>query len=544
MSRARLKIEKTLVRVVQNGQPGLSGWYKMDKTRQNPAQSLIARSGVATIAGLFSQQVASSPDHLAIVDGARRMSYRELEERTNRLANVLLNQGLGAGARVAILSRNRLEYLELELAAAKAGLIVAALNWRLAKREMAHCITLVNPDLILVEPALSDQLAALDIPSFDRITIGKDYENQLSQASPEAPVCDLDPEMGLIILYTSGTTGLPKGALISHRALIARAMSFASELQLPRQDTFCAWAPLYHMASADHSLASLIRGGTVHVVDGYQPEKMIEFLAENETGLFFLLPGMVRRFIDDWRKKGARARGLVACGAMADLVPPEDIAEVTALLNAPYFNSFGSTETGLPPASASFLEIGKLPKSLSKKQSAMCELRLVDDDDIDVAPGTPGEVALRGPTLFSGYWNADTTNLKDFRNGWFHMGDVMRRNPDGTLDYVDRKKYMIKSGGENIYPAEIEAVLLTDPGVAQAIVVKQADATWGEVPVAFVVPKDTLDPAALQEHCTSHLSRYKRPKRIILIQDSDIPRSTTGKVQRHVLEEKLGRSQI
>jgi fatty-acyl-CoA synthase len=167
-------------------------------------------------------------------------------------------------------------------------------------------------------------------------------------------------------------------------------------------------------------------------------------------------------------------------------------------------------------------------------------MRLVDPDDSDVPIGTPGEVAMRGPTLFSGYWNAHEANAHDFRNGWFHMGDVLRRNADGSLDYVDRVKYMIKSGGENIYPAEIEQVLLADARVHEAVVVRRPDRTWGEVPVAFVVMADvSLTADHLMDLCRENLSSYKRPKDIIFLAEDELPRSTTGKVQRHKLEARL-----
>ncbi len=164
----------------------------------------------------------------------------------------------------------------------------------------------------------------------------------------------------------------------------------------------------------------------------------------------------------------------------------------------------------------------------------------MDPDDNEVPMGTPGEVAMRGPTLFSGYWNADATNAHDFRNGWFHMGDVLRRNADGSLDYVDRVKYMIKSGGENIYPAEIEQVILTDARVREAVVVRRPDRRWGEVPVAFIVAAEAgLDADAILDNCRENLSSYKRPKGIFFIQDDELPRSTTGKIQRHELEARL-----
>jgi fatty-acyl-CoA synthase len=177
---------------------------------------------------------------------------------------------------------------------------------------------------------------------------------------------------------------------------------------------------------------------------------------------------------------------------------------------------------------------------LSKRQNAFCEIKLVDPSDQEVAPGEPGELAIRGPTLFSGYWNAAETNAHDFRGGWFHMGDVFRRNEDGSLDFVDRAKYMIKSGGENIYPAEIERVLLNDKRIAEVAVVRAADPKWGEVPVAFVACGDdrpTQD--ELAELCRRELAGYKRPREFRFIEYAEFPRSTSGKVQRHELERRL-----
>ncbi|MEQ8231471.1 MAG: AMP-binding protein, partial [Gammaproteobacteria bacterium] len=379
--------------------------------------------------------------------------------------------------------------------------------------------------------------------ALERIALGDEYEAVLAKAPEHYPNRVIDPESGLVILYTSGTTGLPKGALISHRAMIARALCMASEMNMPIGDNFCAWAPFYHMASTDTALGTLLRGGTVHVVDGYDPDRLVAVLERERMQWFILMPGMVGEFAALLRERKVAVKGVGCCGAMADLVPREDIAAASAALGAPYVNTFGATETGLPPATSSLLPIGVAPVSLSKRQSAFCELRLVDPDDNDVPVGTPGEVALRGPTLFSGYWNAHETNAHDFRNGWFHMGDVLRRNPDGTLDYVDRVKYMIKSGGENIYPAEIEQVILADTRVREAVVVRRPDRRWGEVPVAFVVPAGTPPSAdELLALCREQLSSYKRPKDILFVRDDELPRSTTGKIQRHALEARLQRA--
>jgi fatty-acyl-CoA synthase len=301
-----------------------------------------------------------------------------------------------------------------------------------------------------------------------------------------------------------------------------------------------ARAPLFHLASTDHGLATLLRGGTVVIVDGFQIEPLLSALQRHTIGWFVLIPGMIDAFIAGLRAHSIEIKGVGCCGAMADLVPPHVLAELTDLLRAPYLNSFGSTETGLPPATRALIPIGEIPDRLSKQQSAFCDVRLVDPDDNEVATGMPGELAIRGPTLFSGYWQAEETNARDFRGGWFHMGDVFRRNDDGSLDFVDRAKYMIKTGGENVYPAEIERLLMSDPRITEAAVVRTADAKWGEVPVAFVSRRDTtVTEPDLIDLCRRDLAGYKCPRQFRFIEFADFPRSTSGKVQRHELEARL-----
>ena len=252
------------------------------------------------------------------------------------------------------------------------------------------------------------------------------------------------------------------------------------------------------------------------------------------------MPGMIEGLIAALRAGPPLPRPVRLVGAMADLVPHQQIAELSALVGAPYLNSFGSTETGLPPASASLLAPGVRPTSLSKRESSWCLTRLLDAEGREVPAETPGEMAVCGPTLFSGYWAHGGAGPADLRDGWFHMGDVFVRHADGSLDFVDRLKYLIKSGGENIYPAEIERVLLAHPSVRDAAVVRKRDAHWGEVPVAFVActPQD-FDAAALQAFCRTHLASYKVPKEFRRVDSEALPRSSTGKVLRHELEKQV-----
>ena len=500
----------------------------------------VMRAGRADLYSIFRTRVRNCAEALAVEDGSNRLTYAELHDRVDRLASVFLARGIAPGDRIAILSHNRAEYLELQLAAAGIGAIVACLNWRLAPDELRHCVELVEPVLALVEPGL--KAAYQDIASTPCLEIGPELESALAGARPDARVGTLvdDPEAGLTILYTSGTTGLPKGALISHRAHIARSMVFAAQLALDPGDGFIAWAPMFHMASTDHALATLLRGGTVVMVDGLQSAVINAALSRHKVGWFVMMPGTLEAFIAERRANPLPVKGIKVCGAMADLVPPHQIAELTGLLATPYLNSFGATETGLPPGTADLIAPGVVPKTLSKRVSAFCEVRLVDPDGDEVPVGMPGEMAVRGPTLFSGYWNADDTNARDFRNGFFHMGDLFRRNSDGTIDFVDRAKYLIKTGGENVYPAEIERVLLAHPRVVDAAVVRAFDAKWGESPVAFVACVDGGPQAQeLMQLCREYLAGYKRPREIRFISFDDFPRSTSGKVQRHVLEARL-----
>jgi acyl-CoA synthetase (AMP-forming)/AMP-acid ligase II len=498
---------------------------------------LPEHAGRSTVGSLFRDRARRDPGRVAVESAGRTLTYAELDGRVNALVAVLRELGVQRGDRVAILSENRPEYLELVLACAKLGAILACQNWRLAAPELRHCLGLVSPAVAFVSERHADLMARAEAGPIAAIRLGVELDERLRAAPREEPEVVAEPEDGLLILYTSGTTGLPKGAVISHRAELGRSLVFLADLGVRPGDTSVAWPPFFHMAATEPALAALLTGGKVIVVDGFRPDEIAFHAGREQLGHLMVMPGMVEPLIAELRKRSVRPAGVRLCGAMADLVPAHQLAEITTLLGAPYLNSFGSTETGVPPASGNVIAIGEVPKRLSKRQNAFCEIRLVDAEDRDVPAGTPGELAFRGVTCFSGYWNAPETNARDFRGGWFHMGDMFVRNADGTLDFVDRVKYLIKSGGENVYPAEIERVLLADPRVADAVVVRRPDPRWGEVPVAVVARKDeTLDAAGLFAACRAELAGYKQPKDIVFVALAELPRSTTGKIQRHEVE--------
>ena len=497
----------------------------------------ILESGKSTVYSLFYAQVKRRGNNTALEYEGAAFSFEHLNDRVTRLASVFCQHGIRRGDRVAIISENRPEYVEAKLACAMIGAILACQNWRLSLEELKHCILLVEPSILLVSKRFAHQINKLNIDNLRVINFDDSYGEVLKKATKSTLNQLSDPEDGIVILYTSGTTGFPKGALISHRAEIARMCALRLDARINDDDAFVAWTPMFHMASTDQVLGSLMSGSTVIIIDGFNPEAITEAAIRHNLGWLVMLPGSIRPMITFLKDLKPSLQRIACVGAMADLVPRQEIAELTTLLNCPYLNSFGATETGLPPASSSLIKQGITDYSLSKKISSLCEVRLLNEHNKETNDGDPGELAIRGPTVFSGYWNSPKTNSRDFDDGWFRMGDLFKRNSDGTLDFVDRAKYMIKSGGENIYPAEIERILLADKRILDAVVVKKADSKWGEIPVAFIARSDDrLTESDVEKLCRSRLASYKRPKEVNFIDLKDLPRSTTGKIQRHEIE--------
>ena len=501
--------------------------------------NLALLSATVTLGTLIAAQALKTPDNIALKNSRLSYTYREFENRTSQLANYLTKKGIIRGDRIAILAENSIEYVELLVAGSKIGAIVACQNWRLTQSELTHCISLVDPKIIFASQRYANTAKELNLKT--RLCVfNKSLTLEIQSCSKAPPTEICTPEDGVVILYTSGTTGLPKGALISHRAEIARAQIQMLDLPASPNDVFVAWAPLFHMVSTDTVFKTLMIGGTVMVTDGFDAQELAQIIETEKLGRLTLMPGMITPIIDAVRNNGSKVKGIKWIGAMADLVPLEQIADVTSLLNAPYLNTFGATETGFAPATAGVIKIGEKAKTLDKMQSSLCQIKLVDKDDNEVQEGEPGELAIRSPALFSGYWNDAETNQKDFRGGWFYMGDVFRRNSDGTLSFLDRRKYLIKSGGENIYPTEIERIILTDARVIDVAIVRKIDPRWGEVPVAFIARKDeSLTENAVLSILKNKLARYKYPKEIRFLPEKELPRSATGKIMRHILEKKL-----
>jgi acyl-CoA synthetase (AMP-forming)/AMP-acid ligase II len=340
---------------------------------------------------------------------------------------------LERGDRIALLSENSIAYLQLVLAAATQVYILAGQNGRLLPQELQHCLGLVTPKLVLTSERFGHVLRALECGDSRTQVLSGTLIHAWQALPPVEPNQAVDPEDPLVILYTSGTTGLPKGAVISHRAELARNAAWHLSFGLAPDDTFVAWMPLYHMGGMDHALGTLLSGGKVIIMDGFQATRLAQIAVREPLGWLVVMPGTVERMLAAFHEVGAPPRGVKVCGVMANLMPRHHIAALTTVVGAPFANTFGSTETGSPPCSGSLIPVGVVPQALLKTVSPLCEVKLVDAEDCEVPVGVPGEVAVRGPTLFSGYWDAEEVNAQDFRQGWFHMGDILVQQADGRL---------------------------------------------------------------------------------------------------------------
>lgn len=493
----------------------------------------------STVYSMFRSTAKWNADNLAIECGERSWTYGELLDLIDRLASVLRSEKVMAGDCIAILSENRAEYTMLQFACARIGAIASCLNSRLVVEELQYCIHLVEPQLIFVSSRFQSLLDQVVYPAAKQISMEGCLSLAASAELDQHPPL-LNSEQGLLLLNTSGTTGLPKAALISHRAEIARMTTLRMDLKIDPGDAFLAWSPMNHIGGTDHTISSLMMGSAVIITDGLDIDTMCSVIGRYKIGWLLLMPATIEPILRRLAETKTRVVGVKVVGCMADLIPAAQIAEVTTALNALFVNSFGSTETGLPPATGHLIPVGEVPTDLSKKISSLCEFRLVDEDDNDVQQGEVGEALLRGPTLFSGYWNAPEVNAEAFRDGWFRMGDLLKQTKSGGFEFVGRLKYLIKTGGENVYPAEIERVLLSDSRVEEATIVRKKDSRWGEIVVAFITRNtEALTDVEIEKMCRAKLASYKRPREIYFIPIDEFPRNGSGKIIRESLEKRL-----
>ncbi|BCG72243.1 4-coumarate--CoA ligase [Mesorhizobium sp. 113-1-2] len=477
----------------------------------------------------------AQPDRLACVDLAsgRRWTYRALDEAIQRAVGVLeTGYGVKPGQRIATLARNSADLLILQQAAMRLGAIFVPVNWRLASAEQQAILEDCGPALLLHDTApdiaLPEGCIPIEVSAFARAV----------EAQAPAPRCPLPAgDAPSIILYTSGTSGRPKGVIVTERNAFATAVNFGVLGRVGNASIFLCDAPMFHVIGLITSLRPpLLQGGTVLISPGFDAGATNRRLADPTLGVthYFCVPQMARMLREHPDFAPSRWTSLTAIftgGA------PNPAAEINWWLaqGVRMADGFGMTEAGTVLGMP--VEAGRIADKAGAAglPAPMIGLRLVDDGR-DVAAGEAAEIWLSGPSITPGYWNRPEETERAFTaDGWFRTGDIARRDEEGFVTLVDRRKDMFISGGENVYPVEIETVLLDHPGIAEAAVIGVADARWGEVGRAFVVVKPgcIVDPADLASHCGARIARYKVPKEFLLTEA--LPRTASGKIQKHIL---------
>jgi fatty-acyl-CoA synthase len=485
-----------------------------------------------------------SPDATALRQGDRSLTYRGLADRAARLASVLRDDGVARGARVAYLGANDLTTFETFFAAGLLGAVFVPLNTRLAAPELAYMLRDCGASLLVVGHAVDVVAKELgadpELAGLSTMHVGE-LAGRVEEATPLAEEVDVELADPALLLYTSGTTGRPKAATLTHGNLTWNTFNQLGHFDTASTDRALCIAPLFHAVGLGQvTLPTLFKGGSVELLERFDAATVLRTIGEHGITSFAAVPTMLQLMVEDpsWGDTDLGSLRHVIYGGSA---VNEGVARAWLERGVRVQQGYGMTEAS--PGIYMALRDGATehPVSVGVPHFFTDVAALGPDGTVGPVPEDgPGlELLVRGPNVFAGYWNRPDETAEQVVDGrWFRTGDILRAEPDGWARVVDRAKDVIISGGENIYPAEVEAVAVSCPGVRSAAVVALPDYRWGEVGVAYVetLPGATVTEADLRAHFEAHLARYKIPKHICFV--DELPRNATGKVKRVDLRER------
>lgn len=486
--------------------------------------------------------------------GDRRITYGEAVVEVNRLANAFANAGLQIGDRLAVLSKNSIEYPLLFYAASKAGVVPVPLNYRMAAPEWVYIINDAQPKMLIASAAYASIVDGFrselkTVERFVAIDAGgaegwDDYRQWIADQPPMPPDRVITEDDDVYQMYTSGTTGHPKGAVLTHGAVTSQFAQIAVVYSGTPGERMLIVAPLYHAAAAITAFATVCMGGCLYIQEDFNPLEVVRALSEERIVRATLVPAMIQAclvFVPDVAERRYDNLRRITYGAAP--IAEETVRRAAHAFKCEFVQAYGMTET---TAVATYLLPTDHERALTDRPDLLLsagrplvgtEIRVVDENDNPVPNGTIGEIIVRGPQLMRAYWNMPDESAEALRGGWLHTGDAGVLDDEGYLYVQDRVKDMIVSGGENVYPRVVEDVLFQHPAVADAAVIGVPDEQWGETVKAIVVlrAEATATEEEIIDFCRGKLGGYERPRSVDFIRE--LPRNPSGKVLKRQLRE-------
>lgn len=500
-----------------------------------------------------------APETVAVRVDERAITYRELRDRSWQLANAML--GLAApGDRVAILAENCLEYALCYYGVPAAGMGLTFLNYRLAPDELAWIIGNAAPTVLIVQDKYLAAIRAIRerIPSVATLIVigaatedAQAFDAVVDAAPATEPAVRPDEDSLAWLLYTSGTTGLPKGAMLTHRNVMAAVLNSLGSWDKEPESHYLLTFPMYHVAGYG-MVVNHLRAAELSILPNFDPVALFSLIERHRVTSTSAAPTMIALLLDHPAMRDFDLSSLRNVGYGASAMPEAVLRRARERWPQVRFGTgFGMTELA---GNVMVLTADEHDRALDEglpiltsvgRQMLLARVRVVDGGMRDVAPGEEGEIVVKGDQVLSGYWRNPEATAAAFTDGWFHTGDVGRWDDNGYLTIVDRKKDMIVTGGENVYPREVEEVLYRHPAVLEAAVIGMSDPVWGESVVAIITPREGAAPpdaAELIGHCRAHIASYKKPKAVAFV--AELPKNASGKVLKRTLREMLASGEL
>ena len=501
-----------------------------------------------TVGNLLVKRALLNPGFEAAVDTDthRRLTYAEFNKRVNQVAHMLLSQGVGKGDRIALLMRNRLEFMESFFASAKAGAVAVPLNSRLLSGELEYSLTDAGASVLIFDAEFDKTIADLqhkqtNVKTWLRVgdampspPFTQSYEHLVSAAVASEPDITISEEDLLLILYTSGTTGSPKGVMHTHNSMIWASLTWILSLDIRPGDRFLLFMPPFHVGVLLPLTMVSQRGGSMVLMHQFEPVRVLQLIDDERINATLATPTMLHTILGQPELEGVDFSTLRWCIVGAGPVPGWLIKRFKAL-GVAMLQDYGLTESGGPATVITPAQAAVKPDSAGTA-CFYSNVRVIDSQGNDVPAGELGEILVQGRHNMIGYWNRPQATAETIRDGWLYTGDIGKLDEDGCVYICDRKKDMIVSGGENIYPLEIEHLLLTHPKIKDVSVIAQPSPKWGESALAIIVlhADQAIALEEMIDFCRDKIAGYKIPRLMEIV--DHIPRTNTGKIQKRLLK--------